>query len=80
MLNALTFLVTHHPPEVVGKKGYRRSGLLERFFGATPVCNHVEIGSSVHRSAVAAQFTRKHFVDTPALQFGRVGIANTNQQ
>jgi hypothetical protein len=32
----LTFLVAHHPPEVVEKKRYR--GSLERFFEATPIC------------------------------------------
>jgi hypothetical protein len=40
----------------------------------------LEIGSSVHRSAAAAPSTHKHFTDTPAVQFSRVGIASTNQQ
>ena len=40
----------------------------------------LEISSSVHRSAVAARSTHKHFMDTPAVQFGRVRIANMNQQ
>jgi hypothetical protein len=40
----------------------------------------LEIGSSVHRLAVAAQSTHKHFTDTSAVQFGRVGIANRNRQ
>jgi hypothetical protein len=34
-----------------------------------------ETSSSVHRSAVAAQSTCKHFTDTPAVQFGSVEIA-----
>jgi hypothetical protein len=33
-----------------------------------------------NRSAAAAPSTRKHFMDTPAVQFGRVTIANMNQQ
>jgi hypothetical protein len=40
----------------------------------------LEIGSSVHRSAEAAPSTCKHFTDTSAVQFGRVGIANMNQE
>ena len=39
----------------------------------------LEIGSSVHRSAAAARSTHKHFMDTPAVQFSRVRIVNTNQ-
>ena len=35
---------------------------------------------AVHRLAVAAWSTRKHFKDTLAVQFGRVRIANVNQQ
>ena len=38
----------------------------------------LEISSLVHRLAVAVRFTRKHFMDSPAVQFGKVGIANTN--
>ena len=38
----------------------------------------LEIDSSVHRLAVVAQSTCKHFTDTPAVQFSRVRIANTN--
>jgi hypothetical protein len=40
----------------------------------------LEIGSSVHRAAAAAQSTHKHFTDTPAVQFSRDGRANTSQQ
>ena len=36
--------------------------------------------SSVHRSAAAALSTCNHFTDTPAVQFGRAGMANRNQQ
>jgi hypothetical protein len=39
-----------------------------------------EIRSSVPRLAAAAQSTCKHVTDAPAVQFGRVRIANTNQQ
>ena len=41
----------------------------------------LEIGSLVYRlvAAAASQFTHKHFMDTPAVQFGRVRIANTQQ-
>jgi hypothetical protein len=37
-----------------------------------------EINSSVHRSQPAAALsTHKHFTDTPAVHFGRVGIAKS---
>jgi hypothetical protein len=39
----------------------------------------LEISNSVHRLTVAAPSTHKHFTDIPAVQFSRVGIANTNQ-
>lgn len=39
-----------------------------------------EISSLICRSATAAQSICKHFMDTLAVQFGRVWIANTNQQ
>jgi hypothetical protein len=35
----------------------------------------LEIGSSVHRSAVAAPSYCRHFTDTAAVQFSRVGLA-----
>jgi hypothetical protein len=38
------------------------------------------ISSSVHRLAEAASSTSKYFRDTPTVQFGRVRIANKNQQ
>jgi hypothetical protein len=38
-----------------------------------------EIGCSVHRSAAAAA-THKHFTAISVIWFGRVRIANTNQQ
>jgi hypothetical protein len=44
----LTFLVAHHPPEVIGEKGYKGSGPVQSFFGTSPV-------SVVWKSAV--QFT-----------------------
>ena len=50
---------------------------LERFFEATPFC--IVKKSAVHVS-VAAQCTYEHFTNIPAVQFGRVRIANTNQQ
>ena len=41
----------------------------------------LEISHSVHRLAVAAPSRRKHFTDTPAVQFHRVfGLANRHQQ
>jgi hypothetical protein len=39
-----------------------------------------EMSSLVHRLAVAVLSTRKHFIDTAAVQLGSVRIANTNQQ
>lgn len=40
----------------------------------------LEIGSSVHRFAAAAALsTHKHITDTPAVQFGRVGLATVTQ-
>jgi hypothetical protein len=35
----------------------------------------LEISSSVHRLAVAAQSTQKHFMDTPAVQFSGIRLA-----
>ena len=48
---------------------------MERFFEATPVC-------VVWKLAVqfTGRSTRKHFTDTPAVQFCRVGITNMTQQ
>jgi hypothetical protein len=44
-------------------------------------CLHFqEISSPVDSSAAAAQSTCKHFLDTPEVQFGGVGIVNSNQQ
>ena len=40
----------------------------------------LEISGSVHRLVAAARSTGKHFTDTSAAEFGRVGITNTNQQ
>jgi hypothetical protein len=40
----------------------------------------LEIGNSVHSLVAATQYTHKHFMDTPAVHFSRVGIANTDQQ
>jgi len=40
----------------------------------------LEICSLVYRLAVAARSTWEHFRDTPAVDFGGVGVANTNQQ
>jgi hypothetical protein len=42
-LTALTSLLVHHSPEVVGKKGYGKEGgrsgtCLEKFFGAAALC------------------------------------------
>ena len=39
-----------------------------------------EIGNSVHRKQSSSLIHSQHFMDTPAIQFGRVGIAKTNQQ
>ena len=40
----------------------------------------LEICSSVHRLAAAARSTRKHFTDTPAVQFSRVRLATVVTQ
>jgi hypothetical protein len=40
----------------------------------------LEIGSLVHRLAAAAQSICKHFIEISAVQFGRVSLANRNQQ
>jgi hypothetical protein len=75
VIKRFTLLLAYHPPEVVGKKGYGgKWTCLERFFGATPDC--LEISSSVHRLAMTAQSTYKHFTDTPAVQFSRVIFSN----
>jgi hypothetical protein len=49
---------------------------LERFFGATPICVVWESAVQVTaQQAMAAGSTRKHLMDTPAVQFGRAGLA-----
>ena len=74
LLNALTSLVAHYPPEVEGKKGWGWGVDLFRkvLWRDSHLCC-LEIRSSVHRLAAAAQSTRKHLTDTPAVQFSRVG-------
>jgi hypothetical protein len=56
-LNDLTSLVTHHPPEVMGNKGYgvRQGVVLFRkvLWSNSHLCC-LEIGSSVHRTSMAA--------------------------
>jgi hypothetical protein len=54
--------------------------LFRNGFWSNSCLSCLEIGSSVHGSAVAARSTCKHFMFTPAVPFSRVGIANTNQQ
>jgi hypothetical protein len=88
ILNTLTSLVAHHPPEIVEKKGYRGCGVekwtcLERFFGATPIC-YLEIGSSLYRIAGTGSLnhwqTLYRYTPVQFGRVGRVGLANRNQQ
>jgi hypothetical protein len=66
VLKALTSLVAHHPPEVVENKEYGSWGLGEeldlfrKVLWSNPHLCCLEIGSSVQRSAAAAQPTCKH--------------------
>jgi hypothetical protein len=54
MLNNLTTLLAHHPPEVLEQKGYRGSGpVIKGYFGANPICCVLSI--------------LKHFIDMPAV-------------
>lgn len=54
---------------------------LESFFGATSIYVVWKLAIQFTGwQAMAAWSTRKHFMDTPAVQFGRVGIASINQQ
>ena len=67
--------LAHYPPEVAEKKGLRGSGPVKKGSLKQSPLHCQEIGRSVHRSAAAAPSTHKHFTDTPAVQFGRVGLA-----
>lgn len=55
-------------------------GLFRKVLWNSSCLRCLEICSLVHRSAVAAQTVHKHFTDIPAVQFGREGMANRNQQ
>lgn len=76
--NALTSLLAYPPPEVVEKKGWGKWTCLEMVFGTTRIC--VVWKLTVHRSTATTGSTHKCFTDTPAVQFNRVEITNTNQQ
>ena len=65
---------------MVGKKGYRESGpvwkdSLEQLSSVLS-----ENWQLIHWLVAAAQSIHRHFTDILAAQFGRVGIANMNQQ
>jgi hypothetical protein len=67
----------------VEKKGYevwRKKVDLSRkvLWSNSHLC--LEIGSSVHRLVAATCVTGKYSTDTPAVQFNRAGIVNTNRQ
>jgi hypothetical protein len=73
-------------PEVVEKKGFgdRAGGggldLFRKVLWSNSHLCYLEIVSSVHSLAAAAQSTGKHFMDTPAVQFGRVGVTTVVTQ
>ena len=55
--------------------------VLKEVFGVTPLC--IVRKSAVEFTGQQQQFDpliNKHFVDAPAVQSGRVGIANRNQR
>ena len=79
-LNALTSLLAHHPPAVVGEKGYKELDLFRKVLWSTSHLCYLEISSSVYRLAVAAWPTHKHFTDTPVVQLGRVRLATVVTQ
>jgi hypothetical protein len=83
VLDALTSFVAHLPSEVVEEKGYSlwggRVNLSRKFLWSSSCLCCLEIGSSVHRLAMAAQSTHKHFMDISAVKLGGVQIANMNQ-
>ena len=54
--------------------------LSRKFLWSSSCLCCLEIGSSVHRLAMAAQSTHKHFMDISAVKLGGVQIANMNQQ
>ena len=60
--------------------GEREVFLFRKVLGSNSHVSCLDIGSSIHRSAVAAPSYCRHFTDTAAVQFSRVRIATTNQQ
>ena len=74
-------LLAHHQLEKVKKKSYYDTGKLDLFgYGSLVQILSAFSGNqqySVHRLAGAAQFTHKHFMNTPAVQFISVMIAAT---
>ena len=77
----MTFLLLFNRIEYVGlcRHGRVKVDLIRKFLWSNSLLCCLEIGSSVHRLAVAARSIHKHFTDTPAIQFGIVGIANESQ-
>jgi hypothetical protein len=67
--DALTSLLAHQPPEVMKKKGYRGQGRVDLF--RKVLWKSVQVTGY---QAAEALLTHKHFMDTPAVQFSRVGL------
>lgn len=59
----------------MGRKDKGEVDLVRKVLWSNSCLCCLETGSSVHRSAVAAWSTGKHFTDKPAVQFDRVRIA-----
>jgi hypothetical protein len=78
VLKQVNLPFNHQSPEVVQKKGHRDMDLFRKVLWSNSRLCCLEIGSSVHRSAAAARSTQRLLTDTPAVQFGSMGIANTN--
>ena len=70
------------PQETLEKKEYGgKWTCLEIVLWRNSHLGCLELNSSVHRSSIAAaRSPLKHFIDTPAVQFGRIRLGNRNQQ
>ena len=75
----MTFLLLFNRIEYVGlcRHGRVKVDLIRKVLWSNSLLCCLEIGSSVHRLAVAARSIHKHLTDTPAVQFSRVWLSNS---
>ena len=68
------------PTRGSGKEDMGEMNLFTKVLSINSSLCCLEASSLVHRLAASALSTCKYFMDTPAVQFSRVGTANRNQQ